>query len=100
MKVVINKAYGGWHVSTDFCRHYNIPYSEKYGVNCPKVKITRKDERLIEYIEKFGSEKASGKFSHLEVVDIPNGTAYRICNYDGAEYIEYRDEIIWEIAED
>lgn len=55
---------------------------------------------MIEYIEKFGTEKASGRYAHLVVIDIPKGTAYRIEEYDGFEYIECRDEIEWEIAED
>lgn len=100
MKIVINKAYGGWHVSKDFCQHYNIPYKEQYGFCYPEENITKKDQRLIEYIKKFGSKKASGQFSNLVVVNIPKGKAYRIEEYDGYEYIEYRDEIEWEIAED
>ena len=101
MKIVVNRNYGIFEMSKDFYEHYNIQYTRKYGIYCAvKENISRKDSRLIEYIEKYGSKRASGGFSHLEVVDIPNGTAYRICEYDGAEYIEYRDELEWEIAED
>lgn len=100
MKIVVNRNYGTFEMSEDFYEHYNIPYTYKYGIRCPIENISRKDKRLIEYIEQYGSQKASGGFSHLKVVDIPNGTAYRICDYDGAEYIEYRDKIKWEIAED
>lgn len=100
MKIVINEAYGLFEMSEDFYKHYNIPCIYKYGIRCPTEKITRKDKRLIEYIEQYGSQKASGGFSRLKLVDIPNGTAYRICEYDGAEYIEYRDKLKWEIAED
>jgi hypothetical protein len=90
MKVVINNSYGLFEISDDFYKHYNISRKER---------ITRYDSRLIEFIEEFGWLKASGGYSHLEVVEIPRGAAYRIAEYDGAEYIEYRDEIEWLIAE-
>lgn len=100
MKIVINTSYGGFRVSQEFCEYYNIPYKIDTGMCFAKEHISNKDERLINYIETFGSMAASDKYSHLVVVDIPKGTTYRICEYDGAEFIEYRDEIKWEIAED
>ena len=100
MKIIISRSHGVWSISENFYKHYNIPYRKEHGFCYSKENITRKDPRLIEYIEKFGTKMASGIFGYLEVVDIPNGTAYRICDYDGAEYIEYRDDIKWEIAED
>jgi hypothetical protein len=102
MKIVISKSYGGFWVSEAFLKHYKIPYKldELFKQPRPKENITRTDRRLIKYIETYGSEAASGKFSNLVVKTIPAGTAYRICNYDSYEYIEYRDEIKWEIAED
>lgn len=90
MKIVINKSYGLFEISDDFYKHYNISKKEP---------ITRRDSRLIEFIEKFGWRKASGEYSHLAVVEIPKGAAYRITEYDGAEDIEYRDKIEWLIAE-
>lgn len=106
MKIVINDDYGGFCVSDAFCDYYNLP-KNKYEidgkrafVNMNYPEITRTDKRLIEYIEKFGSEKASGKCAKLKIVEIPNGAYYRIDEYDGAEYIELRDEIEWQIATD
>lgn len=97
MKIVINNCYGGFSVSDAFCDHYGIPRdTEDSGYNFPR--LSRTDKRLIEYIEKFGSEAASGKCANLIVVEIPNGTLYRINEYDGAEYIETRDGIDWQIA--
>lgn len=100
MKIIISEGYGGFHVSEDFCKYYNIPYERVCDSCRPEEDITRKDPRLIEYIEKYGGQKASGRYNNLVVKTIPNGTAYRICEYDGSEYIEYRDEIEWEIAEE
>lgn len=92
MKVVINKCYGGFSVSENFLKHYNIPLNQLYS-------ISRYDERLIEYIEVYGCVAASGKFAHLVVEDIPSGSYYRINEYDGYESIQYREEIEWLIAE-
>ena len=99
MKIVINQAYGGWRVSKGFCEYHNIPYKINMEM-CFAEGVSNKDKRLIAYIETFGSQAASDKYANLVVVDIPDGTAYRICDYDGYEYIEYRDEIEWEIAGD
>ena len=98
MKIVINESYGGFRVSENFCKYYNIPYDKRNLA--PKEPITRKDKRLIRYIETYGSDAASSSFSRLVVREIPNGKAYRISEYDGYEDIEYRDDIDWEIAED
>lgn len=101
MKIVINSCYGGFGISEAFLKHYNIPYEvDDFGFMHYKEEIDRTDKRLIEYIETYGSKAASGEFAHLEVEKIPAGTAYRINEYDGYEYIEYRDEIEWQIAED
>ena len=101
MKIVINAAHGGFHVSEDFLKHYNIPYEmNDFNIPVPKETITRTDKRLIEYIKTHGSKAASSRLSNLVVKKIPAGTAYRISEYDGYEYIEYRDEIEWQIAED
>lgn len=59
----------------------------------------RTDSDLITMIEEFGSKKCSWKCSKLIIKDIPSGAYYRISEYDGLEWIEYRDEIEWLIAE-
>ena len=59
----------------------------------------RNDLDLIAMIEEFGSEKCSGRYAELEIEDVPSGTYYRIGEYDGIEYIEYRDDIDWLVAE-
>ena len=91
MKVVINQRYGGFSVSNKFMEHYGIPISMAYDID-------RYDSRLIEYIETYGSEAASGWAANLVIVDIPPETYYRINEYDGYEFIEYRDEVEWLVA--
>lgn len=101
MKIVINACFGGFSVSEDFLKDYNIPYEKsKYGGIHPKTEIDfRTDHRLIEYIEKHGSEKASGSCAYLVVEEVPKGTAFMIDEYDGNESIVYRDDIPWMIAD-
>lgn len=99
MKIVINASYGGFSVSENFFKEYNIPYKKAICSCYPTTEIDlRTDPRLIEYIEKFGSEKASGSCAHLVVEEIPKGTYFMIDEYDGFESIITRDGMPWEIA--
>jgi len=97
MKVVINTCFGGFGVSENFFKEYNIPYKKtRYGSIYPTTEIDfRTDPRLIEYIEKYGSEKASGSYSRLIVEEIPKGVYFMIDEYDGNESIMYRDDMPW-----
>lgn len=49
----------------------------------------REDPVLIEVVEELGSG-ANGRFSKLEVVDIPDGMDYVIDEYDGIETLHQR----------
>ena len=100
MKIVINECYGGFSVSENFYKEYNIPYEKtKWGSVYAKEEIDlRTDPRLIEYIETHGSEMASGSCGHLVVEEIPKGTAYIIDEYDGFESVVFRDDVFWNIA--
>lgn len=49
--------------------------------------LDRSDPTLIKVIEKLGEEKASGNFSELRIVEIPDGIEYSIEEYDGVEWI-------------
>lgn len=103
MKIVINTAWGGFQLSKEFYNYYKIPCDMYFGgIYCatqPWTEDIRKDPRVIEYIENFGSRAASGIYSHLEVVEIPKGTKYYIKEYDGAESIVTENDIEWEVAD-
>ena len=47
----------------------------------------RANPKLIQVIEELGSELASGTYSKLELVEIPDGIEYEIDEYDGQEHI-------------
>ena len=99
MKVILNRSYGAFEVSKDFCEYYNIPYDDWGRLIVPKEDIARTDARLIEYVENFGGNKASGWGSALNLFDVPAGKQYRIREHDGYEWLEYPEDIKWEVAD-
>jgi hypothetical protein len=52
----------------------------------PSFKDDRSNPVLVEVVEMLGDE-ASGKFSSLKVVEIPDGVDWEIEEYDGREWI-------------
>ena len=100
MKIVINHSYGSFGVSENFFKEYNIPYGKSNsGRVYPKTEMCiRTDARLIEYIEKHGSEMASAYNAKLVIKEVPKGAYFIIDDYEGFESIMIRDEIKWHIA--
>jgi len=83
MKIVVNKCYGGFSISDKAAHGLGITKEGRYN-------IRRDDPTLIEAIERFGSEYASGLFAQLEIVDLPsNMTDWMIEEYDGYETVYY-----------
>lgn len=60
--------------------------------------IDRTDPILISVVETMGSEAASGRFAKLYIEEIPNGTQYKIDNYDGIEELITKDDDDWKTA--
>jgi len=84
MKIVINKCYGGFGLS----KEAEELYVQKKNISGPlRGDILRNDSVLVEVVETLG-DKASGKYSKLKVVEIPDDvTDWRIEEYDGWEHI-------------
>ena len=120
-KVVINTCYGGFGITDEAMKMYlerkGIPYKmvksefstwnheyfEKADPNQEQevpdtFDLERDDPVLIEVIEELGLERAAGSCAELEIEDIPKGTLYRIEEYDGREWIEYKDSVDWKMA--
>jgi hypothetical protein len=118
-KVVINTEYGGFGLSDIAVERYG----ELKGLGLHKVYVRnststdmfhwqtangvvfipglitdRQDPALIRVVEELGIDAVNSPYSSLEVVEIAEGTAYRIGEYDGLEWIEERDKIEWKIA--
>lgn len=111
-KIVYNACYGGFSLSGEAIRMYldlkGFKYTEeksKWGSSF-KVKgldgfydrnINRADPDLAKVVETLG-DKANGMCAKLRIEDVPEGTLYRIDEYDGYESIETRDAIDWKVA--
>lgn len=54
----------------------------------------RTDPILVQVVEELG-DKANGEYSKLQVVEF-SGNKYRICEYDGMEWLETPDTIEWQ----
>lgn len=57
----------------------------------------RSDPMLIQVIEELGAD-ANGSCAEIAIEDVPEGTLYRIQEYDGNEHIETSKDIDWKIA--
>lgn len=107
MKVLLKTSYGPLSFRKEIYEKFNISYhdiSSRYNDDewlVPNNPICKtKLDKITELAYRQGSSYVCDPSKCIvEVVEIPKGTAYRICEYDGSEYIEYRDEIDWKIAE-
>ena len=83
MKIVVNRCFGGYSLSTQAMNMYR----ELSGNTDPELKyhhIERNDPILVEVVEKL-DENANGLSAMLEVFEIPDGLSYEISEYDGLE---------------
>ena len=79
MKIVINACYGGFSLSQkakEYLRFDGIDWLD----------LKRDDPKLVECVEALG-DAASGKYSLLKVVEIPNDVEWEIEEYDGCEWV-------------
>lgn len=88
MKIVINTCFGGFGLSEEAYKELGLVW-DKFGYAFRYDSFedgSRTDPRLVAVVEKLGT-KASGPYSNLKVVEIPDGIEYEIDNYDGKETI-------------
>lgn len=114
MKIVINISYGGFGLSREaflelrkMGNKYALEetdYGESYKDGSIKDKflgdsflrdIPRDDKDLFELVEKMG-DKVNGHSADLKVVEISDGSFYKIFEYDGAETLFYSKSEIME----
>ena len=82
MKIVINKCYGGYGLSKEAYEYLGLAW-DNYGY---KYEDNRTDPKLVECVETLG-DIASGSYSKLKVVEIPDDVKWEIRDYDGIESI-------------
>lgn len=81
MKVVLNKLFGGFSLSEEFCKAY--PQFDRY-------REEQDNQELIKCIEEFGINKAQGRSALFQIVELPQGTTdYYINEYDGYDELIY-----------
>ena len=110
-KIVINKCFGGFGLSTEGFEHYlklkNIAYESQpskwewlkgdkdfyeaghLGADAHYLwdrSIDRNDPALIQTIEEMGT-KANGWCADLGIVEIPDDVEWEIVEYDGNEHV-------------
>ena len=109
MKVVINRDYGGFGLSDEAIRLYAEKkglvlnsrksdslggftnyYFEENGEFFDDRDLSRDDPILVEIVETLTSEKASGPYALLKVVEIPDDVEWEVKEYDGMEWIAER----------
>lgn len=104
MEIVINDCYGGYSLSQeaqDWLVAKGHPVALKlreeavsgryvsiYGLG---TEIARNDPLLVACVKELGSDRASGPFAELKVVEVPdNRKKWQVDEYDGYESIDYR----------
>lgn len=55
--------------------------------------IPRNDPALIHVVETLGSEKASGMYCRLKIVEIPDDVEWMIQDYDGEEWVAEKHRV-------
>ena len=89
MKIVLNKCYGGFELSEFACEKLGC---DPFICDVYNGTLSRTDERLIDLIETYGSEKcgADDGGTALTIVEIPDETTdWEIGDYDGIETVTY-----------
>lgn len=62
--------------------------------------LDRTDPILISVVETMGPEHASGRFARLNIIEVPDGTLYKIDYYDGLESLLTQDDDDWLLAQE
>jgi hypothetical protein len=96
-KIVYNACYGGFGLSPAAMNRYKEIKGLSSDQDIYDYEIDRTDPVLIQVIEELG-DKANDTFSKLRIIDLPEGTMYRIDEYDGREKVMTQDNYEWSIA--
>lgn len=88
-----DQKWGNTHITGDAWDN-GKPVDRDYG---HIDKVPRHDPVLIQVIEELG-EAANGECADLAIEDVPEGTQYRIDEYDGNERVMTCDSYDWQTA--
>lgn len=86
MKIIVNRCYGGFCVNPIAAKAAGLGDAE---IRNPGMEV-RTSPALIDLIGRWGADAVGGKFSALEVIDLPtNLTDCEVSEYDGFESVIY-----------
>lgn len=88
MKIIINECYGGFGISNYARKYLGIDKDTYVSDN-----DLRTNPRLIELLERKGSDKVASKYAKLSVKEFSE-PYYHICEYDGNESLYVSDSPI------
>lgn len=95
-KIVYNACHGGFGLSSAAMARY----AEITGVDSSAVgdrELSRTDPALIRVVDELG-RGASAAYADLRIAEIPDGSKYRIDEYDGMEAVMTPDDYEWQTA--
>lgn len=82
VKVVINTRYGGFGLSK----------KAEAMLGTHPLDVERDNPDLVNIVETLG-EDADGGYSHLKVIEIPDGVEWVIQEYDGLEWVAEKHRV-------
>lgn len=89
--VVVNRCFGGFGVSQEgieYLRKHGVEFEDEYSLD---YDVPRHHPILIQMVRELGSERASGRYAKLEVIDLGDCPQYLIDEYDGFEDVQTPD---------
>ena len=98
-KIVYNGCYGGFRLSDKAVARYwelkGLPVHDAFTIS--DIEDDRADPVLVRVVEELGQD-AGAVFSDLQIRELPEGTLYRIDEYDGMESVMTQDDYDWSVA--
>jgi hypothetical protein len=85
IKIVINRCYGGFGLST----MAEVAYKERANITDPDwspYQIDRDDPILVHLVEEL-MDDVDSQYSKLKIVAIPDDVKWEIAEYDGMEWV-------------
>lgn len=86
MKIVINVCHGGFSLSDKAYSQYIEDAKVPKDLHLSMYDIPRNDENLVNIILNL-KEESWGRYSNLQVLEIPDDIDWQIYEYDGWEWI-------------
>lgn len=80
--VVINTCFGGFSLSGEAV----AAISARKNADVDEYAIPRDDKDLVAVVREMGPA-ARGSFAALKIVEVPDGVAWHIDEYDGSEHV-------------